>query len=133
MEQQNPSTFFAAVVSHDKNSILPNSIIVPDHKLYFASFDNADEAHYLCGFLNSMPVRTWLGGFLLGKQIGTTIFQYMNLPIYNTNIPECVEIAKISKSAHKIRLGSRDKNYLDIETEKALSHFVQTLCIKLKK
>ena len=132
MEQQNPSTFFAAVVSHDKNSILPNSIIVPDHKLYFASFDNADEAHYLCGFLNSMPVRTWLGGFLLGKQIGTTIFQYMNLPIYNTNIPECVEIAKISKSAHKIQLGSRIRIILILKQKKR-SHILSTLCIKLKK
>jgi hypothetical protein len=83
MEQQDPTAFRAAVVSTDPSAVLPNALIVPDHKLYFASFTSEKEAHYVCGFLNSMPVRTWLGGFLLGKQIGTTVFEFMNVPLYD--------------------------------------------------
>ena len=83
MEQQDPKSFRASVVSQHKDSILPNKLIVPDHKLYFSALDSVDEAHYLCGFLNSLSVRTWLGGFLLGKQIGTTIFEYMKAPKFD--------------------------------------------------
>lgn len=77
MEQQNPRLFRAAVVSSRRDGGGPNRLVIPDHKLYFATFDRADEAHYVCGYLNSRPVRAWLGGFLLGKQIGTTVFEHM--------------------------------------------------------
>jgi len=53
-----------------------NKIIVPDHKLYMLSVDDQNEAHYVCAVLNSRHMRRILGGFLVGKQIGTTIFRY---------------------------------------------------------
>ena len=58
MEQQNPKKFRAAVISDQNNSIIPNKLLIPDHKLYFANLESEDEAHYLCGFLNSEAVRT---------------------------------------------------------------------------
>lgn len=128
MEQQDPGAFRAAVVSADPTAVLPNALIVPDHKLYFASFTSEEEAHYVCGFLNSMPVRIWLGGFLLGKQIGTTIFEFMNVPLYDGSNKECAAIAKNSRAAHRNRAGSRDKGFLDDETETELSHHVQAAC-----
>ena len=135
MEQQNPGEFRAAVISSFRDSMLPNSLIIPDHKLYFASFNSAEEAHYVCGFLNSMPVRTWLGGFLSDKQIGTTVFEYMNVPPYNGNDESCVAIAKISRSAHERRAISHGTNFLADEIEAKLSYHVQRVCSKrtLKK
>jgi len=128
MEQQDPTAFRAAVVSTDSSAVLPNALIVPDHKLYFSSFTSEKEAHYVCGFLNSMPVRTWLGGFLLGKQIGTTVFEFMNVPLYDWKNKHCAAIAGISQTAHKNRAGSHDKQYLDDQTEAELSHHVQAVC-----
>lgn len=129
MEQQDPSAFRSAVIANTTGGALVNSLIIPDHKLYFTSFDSADEAHYVCGFLNSLPVRTWLGGFLLGKQIGTTIFEFMNVPPYQKSNENCASIAEISRAAHKNRKGSRDKGLLDDRTESALSQYVQAACL----
>ena len=39
LEQQDPTAFRASVVSEQRGSLVPNSVIVPDHKLYFADFD----------------------------------------------------------------------------------------------
>ena len=102
--------------------------MIPDHKLYFAEFDSATEANYVCGFLNSLPVRTWLGGFLLGKQIGTTIFEYMNVPAFEPNNDTFNSIADISELAHANRSGARNKSFLDERTEENLADYVRSVC-----
>lgn len=128
MEQQDPGSFRAAVVSHDSDSVVPNQLIVPDHKLYFAALDSAAEARYLCGFLNSLPVRIWLGGFLLGKQIGTTIFEHMKVPLFKPDDDTCNAIASISERAHANRSGTKNKAFLDQEIEEVLTEYVREVC-----
>jgi hypothetical protein len=129
MEQQEPGSFRASVVSDNKNSLVPNKCIVPDHKLYFTSLDTVSKAHYLCGFLNSQPVRIWLGGFLLGKQIGTTIFEHMNVPRFDPDNDASLRIASISESAHADRDRTKNKLFLDDEKEEELSELVRNVCI----
>ena len=128
MEQQAPGAFRASVVHENENCLLPNKLVVPDHKLYFTSFDTAIEAHYLCGFLNSAPVRTWLGGFLLGKQIGTTIFEHMKVPCFDPHNYASKRIAAISESTHKQRRGTKNKNFLEHGQEKDLADCVRKVC-----
>jgi hypothetical protein len=126
-EQQNPNSFRAAVVTEAANSIVPNKVIVPDHKVYFATTDSLDEAHYLCAFLNSHPVRTWLGGFLLGKQIGTAIFEYMYVPRYNAQDPNHQRILEISIVAHKERQETKSKKFLSEKLEQELERLVRKI------
>ena len=128
MEQQAPGAFRASVVHRDENSLVPNKLVVPDHKLYFTSFDTAIEAHYLCGFLNSLPVRTWLGGFLLGKQIGTTIFEHMNVPKFDTENDASLHIAAVSEFMHNKRRGTKNKDFLEHGMEKELAEYVRKVC-----
>ena len=127
MEQQDPKAFRTCVISEDKTAITPNKLLVPDHKLYFAAFDSPEEAHYLSGYLNSRPVRTWLGGFLLGKQIGTTIFEYMKVPPFDPGRAECLEIAKTSLAMHDLRGRSKDSSFADEATESRLDELVKAL------
>ncbi|WP_089728734.1 hypothetical protein [Candidatus Thiosymbion oneisti] len=128
MEQQAPGSFRASVVSEDESSIVPNRLIIPDHKLYFTSFDTATEAYYLCGFLNSLPVRTWLGGFLLDKQIGTTIFEHINVPQFDPGKDASKRIAVISETAHADRDGTKNKRLLEHKTEAQLTEYVRKVC-----
>ena len=128
MEQQNPAAFRAAVVSNMRKENGLRSRMVPDHKLYFLPCDSANEAHYVCGYLNSKPARGWLGGFLLNKQIGTTIFQFMKVPVYDKDDLSCAAIAQISRKAHKLRRNSRERALLDDKQEKALAGYVRKLC-----
>jgi len=132
LEQQNPMAFRAAVVGEEPKSTVPNRVIVPDHKLYFASFQSNQEAHYVCGFLNSRPVRTWLGGFLLGKQIGTTVFEFMRVPKFDDRNSHCRKIATLSRDTHSQRDGTRIASLLDDEMEDELASEVITWCKEVK-
>jgi len=109
------------------NSIVPNKVIVPDHKVYSATVDTLDEAYYLCAFLNSHPVRTWLGGFLIGKQIGTAIFRYMCVPRYNAQDSDHQHLCNISAAAHRERLGTKNNKYLSEKLERELERLVRKI------
>jgi hypothetical protein len=63
------------VVSRDNDSALSNQLIAPDRKLHVTSFNVVTEAQYPCGFLNSLPLRLWLIGIRLDKQIGIARFE----------------------------------------------------------
>ena len=82
----------------------------------------------MCAFLNSRPVRMWLGGFLHGKQIGTTVFQFMKVPQFDPSDPHCQVIVEIAKTAHEVREGTRAKAFLDDELENQLAEHVQACC-----
>ncbi len=125
MEQQAPSRFRCAVVSDDLSSVVPNKRFVPDHKLYFAHLDSEEEAHFLCAYLNAHPVRTWLGGFLHGKQIGTTVFDFMYVPQFDSKNRDHKRLALISLQAHKQRAGTREAGFLSADFEDELTEIVQ--------
>jgi hypothetical protein len=127
MEQQDPYNFRATVVSERSASIIPNKLLIPDHKLYFASLSSESESHYLCGFLNAPPIRIWLGGFLLGKQIATSIFEYMKVPKFEPTNPLHIRIAEISKEAHKDRIASYSKDVLQNNIEEELSNLIMQI------
>lgn len=123
-EQQNPRNFRAAVISSFGDSIIPNRVFVPDHKLYFIGTEDPREAHYLCGFLNSEPARKWLGGFLLSTQIGTSIFEHIKVPMFNNNNPHHNRLAELSEIIHNDRVGIKT-NELPIKIyEEELSRLV---------
>jgi hypothetical protein len=129
LEQQDPRNFRATVVTEDASTRLPNKVIVPDHKLYYVVIDSLKEAHYLCAFLNSHPVRTWLGGFLIGKQIGTSIFEFTRVPIYDAQDNDHRELAYISRIAHEKRNGTRNTAFLSDKLE----HEIQMLVRKISQ
>ena len=127
MEQQDPRTFRCAVISNESESVLPSRKMIPDHKLYFADMGSKNEAHYVCAYLNSHPVRTWLGGFLHGKQIGTSVFQFMYVPRFNPDEPSHRRLQEISKEAHRERSGERMNNPLGISIEDELTTLVRRI------
>lgn len=127
MEQQDPASFRCAVVGEQASSEVPHKTIVPDHKLYFIDAKSRNEAHYVAAFLNSHPVRTWLGGFLHGKQIATTIFEFMRVPKFDPNDSNHLRLAQISVEAQKARTKNFSTKLLSQENEKELTELVRAV------
>lgn len=132
MEQQNPRSFRCCVISDKPDSLVPNKVLVPDHKLYLAAMESEEEAHYLCAYLNSHPVRTWLGGFLHGKQIGTSIFEFMKVPVYNPDNRDHQRLVEISMDAHRTRRNTRNKRLLNEALEEELKEIVHRIAMALE-
>src|SRR5690554_3279703 len=70
-EIQKPENFYAAYLGPKQDPYLGEVPVLPDHKLYFVPCESADEAHYLCGFLNSPAVRAFITGYAIDTQIGS--------------------------------------------------------------
>ncbi len=77
--------------------------IVPDHKVYFAAFDDFDYAHYVCALLNSNPVRTFIDSFTIKLQFGT-LFRHIRLPAYDSTTQHHIGLARLSQQAHQARM-----------------------------
>jgi len=89
-------------------------IVVPDHKVYFAAFDDLDYAHYVCALLNSEPVRTFIDSFTIKIQVGT-LFRHVKLPSYNSNAPDHADLIRSSKEAHDILAATSETGSIDAQ------------------
>ena len=95
-EIQKPENFYAAYLGPKQDPYLGEVPVLPDHKLYFVPCESADEAHYLCGFLNSPAVRAFITGYAIDTQIGSHVTEYINIPQYNPDEPLHVELSRIA-------------------------------------
>jgi hypothetical protein len=133
MEQQDPRSFRCAVISDDRKSLVPNKKLVADHKLYLADLNSREEAHFLCAYLNSHPVRAWLGGFLHGKQIGTSIFEFMQVPRFDPANADHKRLVEVSLEAHKERRSTDNSEPLSSKLEAELTKIVHRIAAKLNE
>lgn len=93
------SRFYAAVAGSADVPIIGTRPYVPDHKVYFAGFDEKEAAYFLCGLLNTPMVREWVEGHIVSIQVGD-IFKHMKLPEYDEGDTKHVALAMLVEKAH---------------------------------
>lgn len=96
------STSFRAAVAGSKDvPLVGKRPYVPDHKIFFVAMDSEDEAHYLCGLLNSTIVSQYVEAHNVSIQVGD-IFKHMRVPPYEAANACHQKVAGLSKTAHQI-------------------------------
>lgn len=106
----------AAVVSSHKPHFFANKrVVVPDHKVYFASFDYERQAHFVCALMNATPVREFIDGFT-SKLAAGTIFKQVHLPPFDERDDDHSRLASLSKQAHTAAAGCRSVGDYDLWT-----------------
>lgn len=88
----------AVVGSRDVPGAGPRPV-VPDHKIYYAAFDDEDTAMYLCGLMNNPAVAQLLESYLVSIQMGD-ILKNLSLPEFNSSQNDHVELVALVKQAH---------------------------------
>lgn len=99
------SKFFAAVAG---SAPMPGGDLkpfVPDHKIYFAAFDDKDTAYFLCALLNAPMVREWIEAHNVSIQVGD-VFKHMNLPVFDPGNAQHAQVAQLSEQAHQTHDGA---------------------------
>lgn len=89
----------AAVISTAPTPWGEEKMIVPEGKVNFIACDTEDEAHFVCGFLNTPIVRRAYEK--LSSQIGRPVRLPFKLPKYNAKKWTHRAIAAVSKAAHQ--------------------------------
>jgi len=91
--------FCAAVASSYATPLLGQRPFIPDHKVFFADFDNPEQAYFLCGLLNSDTVIEYVKSHNISIQIGD-IFKHMKLPQYKPKDVNHKKIITLAKECH---------------------------------
>lgn len=97
-------------------------VILPDHKLMLISCPTENEAHYLCGVLNSSLVRLIVKGYVVETSTSVHVMEHIAVPQYEASNPSHRRLAVLSKSAHATAVlaktqGSARAKLAGIETE----------------
>lgn len=101
--------FYAAVAGSAPVPGVGPRPYVPDHKIYFVSFDTKEPAYYLCGLLNSSLVREWVESHTISIQVGD-IFKHLRLPSFDPGDSRHLELATRVEAAHALHDADQRRN-----------------------
>ncbi len=93
------SNFKAAVAIGGEVPLLGQRPYVPDHKIFFVEFQEAEPAYFLCGLLACPLVKEFVESHNISIQVGD-IFKHMSLPCFNPAQRSDVQLAKLVEQAH---------------------------------
>lgn len=113
-EQSGNNILPVAVISTRNTMNLGNKVIVPDHKIYFADFQDPTAAYYLCGLLLCSRVQRFITSFHIMLQVGD-IFKHLRLPEFDPTNEDHLRLAELVRLAH---------NELDLRQKEALQNSI---------
>ena len=98
--QEQAKAVDCCVVSSISDDFVSDKKVVTDSKVLFVSFDTENEAHYLCGVLNSEIIEQIIQGYTIDTNRGTDVVKNIRIPQFNPTNPLHTEISDISLSCH---------------------------------
>ncbi|MDC4268691.1 hypothetical protein NQ623_16315 [Acinetobacter baumannii] len=93
------TTFYAAVAGSSEVPLIGKRVYIPDHKIYFASFDDKEVAYFVCGIINSPTIKEWINSHNVSIQVAD-IFKHLSIPEFNIHSQDHQLLAKMVESAH---------------------------------
>ena len=95
------SGMISSVISSIDHELLGKKLVIPDHNVLMTPFNNREEAHYLCGILNSKIVNDFVVAYI-SWFYSSHILEHINIPDFNKNNKDHLLISSISEKAHKV-------------------------------
>ena len=99
--QEQAKALNCCVVSSISDDFVADKTVVTDSKVLFVSFATENEAHYLCGVLNSKIIEQIIQGYTIDTNRGTDIVKNIRIPKFNPENDCHVQVAELSKRAHQ--------------------------------
>ena len=94
------SEFVCAVISNVDDEFLGNKMILPNEKIMYVSFEDEDEAYYLCGILSSTLVANCVRSYMNPTSISAHVLDKLNIPTFDRNNNDHIAIAQECKNGH---------------------------------
>lgn len=107
----------AAVVSSVNDKYLGSKLVLSDSKVLYVSFETEEEAHYLCGILNSRVIGEIIEAYTIDIQKGVDIVKNINIPEFDKSNKDHIKMSNLSIEAHN-SYTSKDEKKLDKTEQK---------------
>jgi hypothetical protein len=105
------TSFEATVVTSAEVPLMGRRPYVPDHKVYFAEFNDESAAYFVCAMLNSSMVREYVESHTIQIQV-SNIFKHVSIPKFNSKDKGHVAIVNLCKAAHHAKADKDRINFL---------------------
>ncbi len=99
--QEQAKALNCCVVSSITDDYVINKTVVTDSKVLFVSLASENEAHYLCGVLNSKIVEQIIQGYTINTNRGIDIVKNIRIPKFNPDNLEHINLSNLSLRAHR--------------------------------
>jgi hypothetical protein len=98
------NTLRAAVIGTVNDRRVGSKIVIPIDTVTLIDTATAEEAHFVCGLMNSCVARIAISSFSAsGRGFGApSILEYVALPEYSLNNPIHTRLAELSQQAHQL-------------------------------
>ncbi len=93
--------FTPAVVEYTNDKYLGYKNIIGNEKIISISFENSDEAYYVCAVISSTPYRKTIENYMVGTQITPSIIKRLRIPNFNAQDSKHLELARLCREGHK--------------------------------
>ncbi len=100
-EMQGASGLKVAVFASQDLPHLGKKVVVPDHKVYFAAFDDEEEAFFVAGFLASTLVKSFIDSFTVKLQVGA-VLNKVSVPQFDCDNSDQAALSHAAKQAQEI-------------------------------
>ena len=108
--------FECVVISSIDDEVLGNRIVLANGKVMIVAFDNEDDAHFLCGFLNAASSRQLINSAITSEAHQRIIDVLPNLQP-KKNGKTWKNIVSLSKRCHKLANERKAKKLVEAEEE----------------
>ncbi|MCM1092151.1 MAG: N-6 DNA methylase [Butyrivibrio sp.] len=89
-----------AVISTVNDRFLGEKMLIPNEKVMYVGLYDEREAYYLCGILSSTYMADCVKGYMNPTCISTHVLDKLNIPLFDRENAEHMEIARICKAGH---------------------------------
>lgn len=108
-------SYLQSIPNADKELFSEDKTIVVDSKVLMLGLDNADEAYYVCGIINSKDIVEVIDGYAISTNRGVDVLKYLAIPKFEPANSIHQSISTLSKQIHsKFKIQDLD-NVLELE------------------
>ena len=106
--------FESVVISMFDDGKIGNRLVLPNGKVMIVAFDNEDDAHFLCGYLNAASSRQLINSAITSEAHQKIIDVLPNFkPKKNGRV--WTDVVSLSKNCHKFAAKNREKQLREAE------------------
>ncbi len=102
--------FNSCVIKPKKDKLLGEKPVIPNNKIMFVPLEREEEAHYLCGMLNSSYFRELIESFTISTQVSTYILDYLRIPTFDSKNRNHKKMTQLSQICHQLAEKDPDIN-----------------------
>lgn len=119
-------SYYESIPDADTDLFSGDKIIVVDSKVLMLALDNADEAYYVCGVLNSKDIVNVIDSYAISTNRGVDVLKYLAIPKYDGENKLHLNISSLAREIHELMKDPSNKNSI-ISIENDLNNAVRDL------